>query len=195
MTRPSRAAVALVAAQFAPLVSRPLDDNRAAVGVSSRGVLSIATASGKVLRTLSPKPPIGNFAISSDGQRVVFSPQGAGYGGPLYLLSVPSGRTEALVHDHYYSRGEVYADPDFSPDGDTVVFAVHAQANGDLVEASGPFATVDLRTRSVHVLPATMDIDSGGIAFANEPVWFPTARSYCSISSPTRASRMLPEKR
>ncbi len=148
------------------------DDNRAAIGYSSGGVLRIATDSGRVLRTLEAKPRIGDFAISSDGQKVVFSPLGTEYGGPLYLLNLLTRKSEPLAEDHYYVRGEVYSDPDFSPNGNELVFAIHARANGDLVEASGPFATMDLRTKKVDVLPATTNIE-GGVAFANDPTWSP----------------------
>jgi hypothetical protein len=68
---------------------------------------------------------------------------------------------------------EVYADPDFSPDGKCVVFAIHGQASGDLVEASGPLAILDLNTRRVRILKPTMNVDVGGVAYANNPRWSP----------------------
>jgi dipeptidyl aminopeptidase/acylaminoacyl peptidase len=163
---------------LAPLLLSMLwaaDDNRAAIGYSSGGVLRIATESGRVLRTLEARPPIGDFAISPDGQKVVFSPMASEYGGPLYLLNVLTGKSELLAEDHYYVRGEVYSDPDFSPNGNELVFAIHAHAKGDLVEASGPFATMDLRTKRVDVLPATTNIE-GGVAFANDPSWSPDGK-------------------
>ena len=152
------------------------DSNRAAIGYSTEGVLRITTESGRVLHSFETKPPIGDFAISPDGRSVVFSPFGTDYGGPLYLMNVANGKTDLLVQDRYYVQGEVYSDPDFSPDGERIVFAIHGRSKGDLVEASGPFAVIDLRTKKVNVLPATMNVDGGGVAFANEPVWSPDGR-------------------
>jgi dipeptidyl aminopeptidase/acylaminoacyl peptidase len=175
MTLPCRS-VLLILSQLLSVLLWAADDNRAAIGYSSDGVLHIATESGRILRTLEAKPPVGDFGISPDGRKVVFSPLGAEYGGPLYLMDVVSDKTELLVQDHYYVQGEVYSDPAFSPDGGKVIFAVHARAKGDLVEASGPFAIIDLRTRRVNVLPATTNID-GGVAFANDPIWSPDGKS------------------
>jgi len=45
---------------------------------------------------------------------------------------------------------------------------------GDLVEASGPLATIDLKSRQFSVLHATVDIDGNGPAFSNEPHWAPS---------------------
>jgi dipeptidyl aminopeptidase/acylaminoacyl peptidase len=151
-------------------------DNGAAVGYNPGGVLRIATDSGRVLRIVQLTPKIGDFAISPDGSTVVFTPWGTEYGGPLYIANVAVGKPELLVRRRLFVRGEVYSEPDFSPDGRQVVFAIHGRAKGDLVEASGPFAVVDLTTRKVHVLPSTMNLDSGGVAFANDPRWSPDGK-------------------
>jgi hypothetical protein len=136
----------------------------------------LATASGRVLKTVKTRVPIGEFAVSADASQIVFRPAGEEYGGPLYLLQIGSAKLERLTKECPESArcfGHVYADPDFSPTADRVVFAVHGAAHGDAVAASGPLAVIDLKTRRMHILPATMNIDGQGPAFANDPHWSP----------------------
>jgi len=144
------------------------------VAYSVGGTLTIKSASGETVRVIKTTPPIGSFAISPDGKSVVFAPLGPEHnGGPLYLLSLATGEAKRLIHVPVYTKREVYADPDFSPDGDEVIFAIHAQPRGDAVMSAGPFAILNLRTGIVRELPSTINIDGYGAAYGASPRWSP----------------------
>jgi hypothetical protein len=151
-----------------------------AVAYSRNGVLTLTTASGKVLQTLKIAVPIGEFTMSADASKVVFTPLNPkSLGGPLYLLTTSTHKIERLTRGPYFnknSRSEVYADPDLSPNGNEAVFVIHAQATGDAVETAGPAAVVGLRSRTVKLLAATEDVGGGGAAFANDPRWSPDGK-------------------
>lgn len=152
---------------------------RAQIAYTEHGALYLATDSGHVVKTIRAKLPIGEFAISPSSDLVVFRPTGGDYGGPLYLLEVKSGRLDRLTKNCSKSEGcagHVYADPDFSPGAGKVVFAVHDAAHGDLVEASGPLAVIDLASHRIHTLKSTTNIDGQGPAFANNPQWSPDGK-------------------
>jgi hypothetical protein len=157
-------------------------ENPVAVAYSSAGSLSLSTASGKIVKTFRTKPAIGNFAISADASTVVFIPLGAKpNGGPLYRLDTTSGRTRRLRTRPAYVKGEVYADPDISPDGHHAVFAIHATATGDAVGAAGPFATMnlntgDLNTGEINVLNATRMWGGVEPVFGKSPRWSPDGK-------------------
>jgi hypothetical protein len=127
---------------------------------------------------------IGSFAISPNTEKVVFSPLSRKpelYGGQLFLLQ-HSSKPELLTRGPYYNKSkqpaEVYSDPDYAPDGNRVVFSIHSQPTGDLMEASGPFAVLDLRTRKVMVLPDTLHVpgETWGTGFASSAFWSPDGR-------------------
>ncbi|MDE3186078.1 MAG: PD40 domain-containing protein [Acidobacteriota bacterium] len=152
------------------------------VAYSVGGTLTIRSASGKTIRVIKTTPPIGTFAISPDTQRVVFAPLGAGpmfNGGPLYLLSVSTGKIRRLTHASVYNKREVYAYPDFSPDGSQVVVAIHSQLEAvpsdgdDAVTDAGPFAILNLRSGAVKKLPSTVNIGGYGPAYGASPRWSP----------------------
>jgi len=151
-----------------------------AIAYSQHGVLTLATASGRVVRTIKTAVPVGDFSISKDTSTVVFVPLNSKtHGGPLYLLKTRTGKLVRLTKGPYFnkkSRSEVYSDPDLSPAGTLAVFAIHAQATGDAVEAAGPGAVVDLKTRAVKLLQSTVDVDGNGAAFVNEPLWSPDGK-------------------
>jgi hypothetical protein len=148
-----------------------------AVAYSSGGALFLATASGQIVKTLRPNPAIGNFAISADASTVAFIPLGAKpNGGPLYWLDTTSGRTRRLKTRPAYVKGEVYADPDISPDGRHAAFAIHATATGDAVGAAGPFATMNLNTGEINVLNATRMWGGVEPVFGKSPRWSPDGK-------------------
>jgi hypothetical protein len=160
--------------------ARQPNEDQAAIAYSSGGVLYLANASGKTLTTAKLDHPIGAFALTADAKQVLFAPLGKAphyYGGQLYLLTLSTNKVERLTHGPYYDKSgksdEVYSDPDLSPDGRQAIFAVHAQSSGDIVEASGPFATVTLATGSVSVMQSSLHVDANGVAFANDPHWSP----------------------
>jgi len=148
-----------------------------------QGTLYVTTASGKVLKTVKPQVGIQDFAISPDASRVVFSVTGKRrYGGPIYMLNVSTGHLAQLTAGLRYAtqlasgEQEVYDEPDFSPEGDRIVFDVHYENQGDandVVMASGPLAVMDLKTRHARILQATKNVDGHGPAFANNPLWSP----------------------
>lgn len=155
-----------------------------AVAYESNGVVHTATATGHNLQAMTTSLRIGSFAISPDAEAVVFTPLPKKrdlYGGHLFLLR-DSSKPELLTHGPYYNRSrrpaEVYSDPDYAPDGTRVVFSIHSQPAGDLVEASGPFAILELKTKKVTVLPDTLHIrgEAWGVGFASSAFWSPDGR-------------------
>ncbi len=150
----------------------------------SNGGLHLVTATGHNLRVMRTSLRIGSFAISPDAQAVVFTPVPKNpdvYGGQLFLLR-DSSNPELLTHGPYYNKSrrpaEVYSDPDYAPDGSRVVFSIHSQPTGDLVEASGPFAILELKTKKVTVLADTLRVpgEAWGTGFASGAFWSPDGR-------------------
>jgi dipeptidyl aminopeptidase/acylaminoacyl peptidase len=135
---------------------------------------------GHVVSTAHVNVAIGSFAVSPDATTIVFSSRESKYGGQLYVLDIQSGKAKRLgLAGNYFAKGEVYSDPDISPDGERVAFAIHGATKGDIVEASGPFAILDLRTEKVTLLRSTMHIDDKNfqfVAFSNEPRWSPDGK-------------------
>lgn len=181
MTFTIRALTLLIFGSVASLAQSPTS-NSPAVAYQSRGALSIATSSGHILKTLKTAPAIGTFAISRDAQQIVFAPVGKkpdSYGGQLYLLAPPKTAATRLTHGPYYNKSvgstEVYSNPDFSPDGKQVVFSIHSQSTGDVVEAAGPFATIDLKSGEVTLLKVTLHVpgEAWGTAYAANAYWSP----------------------
>ncbi len=150
------------------------------VGYAIKGVLYFASRSGAVVRTIRTRLPIGDFSVSPDLNTVVFvSTDATDWGGPLHLFDSKTNTVQRLTAGPYWLKRntkearEVFSDPDLSPDGTSVVFAIHTAPSGDVVEASGPLASMNLRTRQVRVLRSTTDFNGGGPAFANHPIWSP----------------------
>lgn len=175
--------VLLVFVSVAALAQSPTS-NGPAVAYQSGGSLFIATSSGRILKTLKAVPAIGTFAISPDARQIMFAPlckKPDSYGGQLYLLVPPKTAVTRLTHGPYYNKSarssEVYSDPDFSPDGKQAVFSIRSQSTGDVVEAAGPFATIDLRSRKIVLLDVTLHVpgEAWGTAYAESAYWSPDA--------------------
>lgn len=156
--------------------------NVPAVAFESNGGISIATASGRILQTLKTAPTAGTFSVFHDVRKIVFASLGAktdSYGGQLYLIVPPKTTATRLTHGPYYNKtarsSEVYSNPDFSPDGRRVVFSVHSQSTGDIVQASGPFATINLESGRVTLLASTLHVpgEAWGTAYADSAYWSP----------------------
>ncbi len=146
------------------------------------GALHLVTRDGAVVSVVRAGVSIGTFTIAPDLSRVVFVPLGSSYGGPLYLLTLNDGRLRKLSRGLYWpplpkvTDREVYADPEFSPDGNSVVFAIRdipRSGGTDMVEASGPLAVMDVKTGVVQLLRSTLNVQGQGPAFANGPQWSP----------------------
>jgi hypothetical protein len=56
------------------------------------------------------------------------------------------------------------------------LFAIHASSGGDAVMASGPFAILNLRSRKVRKLSATVKINGYGAAYGGSSRWSPDGR-------------------
>lgn len=146
---------------------------KVALAYAEGGVVYLVADSGAILQSVKASLPIYEFAVAPDAQSLVFDQIGANdYGGPLYLVRVATGETARLTPP----TQKVYSDPGFSPNGDRIVFAIHAHAKGDLVEGSGPLGTMDVRTRAITILAATANIGGNGAFFSNEPHWSPDGK-------------------
>lgn len=165
--------------------SQSLQKSGGAVAYSVGGVLTIKTAAGRTLHVFKTTPPVGTFAISPNGQDVVFAPLGPGTmhnGGQLYLLSISTGKIRRLTHARIYNEWEAYAYPDFSPNGNDVVFAIHSQLGpvltdgDDAVTDAGPFAILNLRSGAVRKLSSTVNIGGYGPQYGVSPRWSPDGK-------------------
>jgi len=107
-------------------------------------------------------------------------------GGPLDLVDLRTQAVSRLLTGPFYFKQldkeenevEVYADPRFSPDGKSLVFAVHSNRDGDgndAVMGSGPLAVMDLATRKVRILKSTEKIDQYP-CYTNSPRWSPNGK-------------------
>jgi WD40 repeat protein len=157
-------------------------DERPALVYESHGLLHVVTAAGRQVHVVRANAKIGSFTISSNTEKVIFTPLSQKlYGGQLFLLQ-DSRKPQLLTRGPYYNKSrrpaEVYSDPDYAPDEKRVVFSIHSQPTGDLVEASGPFAVLDLRTKNVTVLPDTLHVpgEAWGTGFASSAFWSPDGR-------------------
>lgn len=173
--------------------SESLSNSGGIVAYSVEGILTIKSASGKTLHVFKTTPPVGTFAISPGGQSIIFAPLGPRpmqNGGQLYSLSISTGKIRRLTYAPVYNKWEVYAYPDFSPDRNQVVFAIHSQLGAipsdgdDAVMDAGPFAILDLRTGILKKLPATVIIDGYGAAYGTSPRWSPNGeRIFVNLES------------
>jgi Tol biopolymer transport system component len=146
--------------------------------------LTLAASSGQVTQEIHLKQPIYDFALSKDRKLLVTVATRTETGGDLSLLNLQTRTQVRLTNGHVYFKSkdmykgetEVYDNPQFSPGGRSVAFAIHTDNPGDgndAINDSGPIAVMDLQTRRVQVLKSTTDIDGQGLCFANTPMWSP----------------------
>lgn len=150
-------------------------------------VLTLANSSGKVTQTIDLKKPVYNFGLSKDRKLFVTVALDTETGGNLYLLNLQTHAQTKLTNGNLYfkkkeldkNETEVYDDPQFSPDGRSLAFAIHTDNPGDGNDAendAGPIAVMDLQTRKVRVLRSTENIEGQGLCFANTPIWSPDGK-------------------
>ncbi|MGA9068673.1 MAG: hypothetical protein WB424_00375 [Terracidiphilus sp.] len=163
------------------------NSNEPVVAFMDGTVLILAASSGKVTQSIDLKKPVYNFALSSDRKLLVTVSADTATGGNLYLHNLQTHTQTKLTNGHLYFKAkeldknetEVYDDPQFSPDGRSLAFAIHTDNPGDGNDAendAGPIAVMDLQTRKVHVLKSTENIDKQGLCFANTPMWSPDGK-------------------
>jgi len=129
------------------------------------------------IKALHANPPIGQYTASANAKTLVYIPRDAKpNGGPLYRFDLASGKSRRLTSGFAYIKGEVYADPELSPDGRSVVFAIHSSAKGDHVAAAGPFARMELDTGKITVLDITRMWGGVEPVFGTHPHWSPDGR-------------------
>jgi Tol biopolymer transport system component len=149
--------------------------------------LTLAASSGRVIQKIELKKPVYNFALSKDRKQLVTVSVDTETGGNLYLLNLQTHALTKLTNGHLYFKAkelnknetEVYDDPQFSPDGRSLAFAIHTDNPGDGNDAeddAGPIAVIDLQTRKVRVLKSTENIEGQGLCFANTPMWSPDGK-------------------
>ena len=155
------------------------------VGIATGPTLSLYDANGGVVKRIDLGKPVAGFALSpAQSQLVIVSPERE-HGGALYLVDLNTGSRRKLtagpfVFQHLNpNEREVYDGPAFSPDGRSLVFAVHGDQPGDgndAEENSGPLAILDLRTLKPRVLKATNNIDGEGPCSESDPKWSPDGK-------------------
>lgn len=144
--------------------------------------LTLASSSGEVTLKIDLNRPVYNFALSQDRNLLVTVAPDTENGGNLSLINLQTHAQKRLTEGHLYFKAkelnkgetEVYDDPQFSPDGRKIAFAIHTNNPGDANDAindSGPIAVMDLQTRRVRVLKSTENIEGQGFCFANTPMW------------------------
>jgi hypothetical protein len=158
---------------------RTLDASLAFVRNNS---LTIAAKHGEVLDTVLMRPAVSDFAISPNRKLVVVVSRGTSHGGDLELIDLRvRKRTPYLSTPLHFSglapdQREVYADPQFSPDGQHLVFSVRKFSQSganDASDAAGPLAVMEVATRQVHIVKSTTSVAGKGPCYTNTPLWSP----------------------
>lgn len=178
-------AIVFSAIATVPAVAQTSDEP--VVAFVTATTLNLAASSGKVTQKIDVKKPVYNFALSGDRKLLVTVSADTATGGNLYLLNLQTHTQTRLTNGHLYFKTkdldrdetEVYDDPQFSPDGRSIVFAIHTDNPGDgndAINDSGPIAVMDLQTRKARVLKSTENIGGEGLCFANTPMWSPDGK-------------------
>ena len=178
-------AIVFVASLAIPAIAQT--SNEPVVAFATGTTLTLAAASGQVTQKIDLKHPIFNFALSKDRKLLITVAPDTETGGNLSLLDLETRTQTRLTNGHLYFKAnqlnqgetEVYDDPQFSPDGRSLAFAIHTDNPGDgndAINDSGPIAVMDLQTHKTRVLKSTENIDGQGPCFANNPMWSPDGR-------------------
>lgn len=111
---------------------------RAVVAIASGPTLSLYDEAGNVVQRIDLKHPIAGFAFSPDRSKLVIVSPDTEHGGRLFLINLKNGSRRNLTpwsHFAFSQLGqgerEVYDSPAFSPDGGSLLFAVHGNVPGD----------------------------------------------------------------
>jgi len=159
--------------------------NEPAVAFVTGTTLTLASASGQVTQEIELGHPVYDFALSKDQNLLVTVSSDTPNGGNLSLLDLRSHTQTQLTNGHLYftrlneEETEVYADPQFSPDGKSLVFGVHGNENNDgndAEENSGPLAVYDIASHKIQVLKSTTNIDGQGECSEWNPMWSPDGK-------------------
>jgi hypothetical protein len=147
--------------------------------------LTLVTSSGQVTQEIRLGHPVYDFAFSKDRKRLVIVAPETENGGNLSLFDLQTHAETRLTHGPFYKKhlekgeSEVYADPQFSPDGRSIAFAIHGNLpdeGNDAEEAVGPIAVVDLGSGKVRVLKSTENVDGQGPCDVGAPIWSPDGK-------------------
>jgi Tol biopolymer transport system component len=140
---------------------------RTGLDISSKGVLAFATKSGgtDALHLYDVKNErlitsfhfdnivqIGAPSFSADGNKIVFPALDMGGKSDLYIFEISSASLKRLTNDYYDDR-----DPDYSPDGKTIVFSSDRTTYG--VDNMYNLFIYDLETNSISYLTYGKQID------------------------------------
>lgn len=140
-----------------------------AIGIATGNVISAYSVGGRCAATWRLPFPIRDFAVlyRSGNALAVVIPKN---GNPPQLC--PEGEScvpLASVRRYWFPkwcRAQEFSGPSFSPNGKTVVLAVHCGG-------VGPIVTVDLRTHKRTVLASTLELAEQGPFVAEGPHWSP----------------------
>lgn len=167
---------------------------RVAIAYFSSNKLVLADSSGNVVRSVptSFKKEVFGISVNASGTKLIATLRTFGrgeFGGDFYLWTAQTGKWRQITHGPYVFRAkeeghrEVYADPAFSPDGQSIAFAIHDESlydDNDIVDASGPAALMCLASSRVRVIKSTLgdpEKDPAGPPwFANTPQWSPDGK-------------------
>lgn len=178
-------AIIFSAVTLVPAIAQTSDEP--VVAFVTGTTLNLATSSGEITQKIDAKNSVYNFALSRDRKLLVTVSADTATGGSLYLLNLQTYVQTRLTNRHLYFKAkelgkgetEVYNDPQFSPDGRRLAFAIHTDNPGDgndAINDSGPIAVMSLETRKVSVLKSTENIGGEGLCFANTPMWSPDGK-------------------
>jgi WD40-like Beta Propeller Repeat len=159
---------------------------QAVVAIASGPTLALYDEAGNVVRRIDLKHPIAGFAFSPGRSKLVIVSPDTEHGGALILIDLKNGSRRNLTPWSHFAfpqlgqgEREVYDNPAFSPDGRSLLFAVHGNVSGDGNDAwenSGPLAILDLKTGKPRVLQATDNIDGQGPCSEGDGQWSPEGK-------------------